>query len=159
MSERVGIIKAFAELAFSRYERATEDLKETVIGWRPLEEANNIRWILTHLSRQWNVSIPRVLEGNQEYTPEGWPENYGEIDHPLEKLLSDLEKGKSTVLSGIDKLSPADLDEEVPSRRGPTKRQSRLLISISEILHHEGQIAYLRGAIGRRRQKDLNFLA
>lgn len=159
MPERVNQIKAFAELAFDRFETATKDLSEKEIEWRPVEEANNIRWILTHLSRQWHVRIPIVFTLDPDYKPEGWPEDYREIKHQFEKLLRDLEKGMNNVLDGIDKLSSGDLDVTVPLWDGSKNRQFGLMRYISEILHHEGQIAYIRGAIGRRREKDPSFLA
>lgn len=158
MSERVETIKAFAEIFFSRCDRATKDLTEKEIEWRPVEESNNIRWILTHLSRQWNVGIPRILKGDPEYKPEGWPEDYAKSNPSLEKLMSDLGKGKTSILSGLEGLTAEDLDAEIPLWRGRRKRQVGLMMYLSEALHHEGQIAYLRGVIGRRRQKDEHFL-
>ena len=75
------------------------------------------------------------------------------------KLSADLAKGKVGVLEGIGKLTPAELDIEVQAPSGMVKRYDRLLRQLSEVMHHEGQIAYIRGAIGRRKQKEPNFLA
>ncbi len=69
MSDKVKLIKTLAEIAFERFDEATKDLSEKEIDWRPVEETNSIRWILTHLSRQWNVGIPRVLKGNPDLSP------------------------------------------------------------------------------------------
>ena len=158
MSGKKELVKTVAEIAFGRCDRVFRDLTEKEIEWRVMEEANNIRWILTHLSRQWNVSLPRMIKGDPEYKPVGWPEDYANSNPPLEKLLSDLEKGKTAVLSGIDALSPEDLDIEIQLGRRKRKRELALLTYLSEAVHHGGQIAFLRGAIGRRREKDKAFL-
>jgi hypothetical protein len=137
-----------------------KDLKESEIDWKPVDEANNIKWILTHLSQQWNVGFQRTFKGDNNYKPAGWPDNYvGNNEVTLAKLSVDLAKGRAAVLEGLGKLTAADLAVEVQSPSGPVKRYDRLMRQLSEIMHHEGQIAYIRGAIGRRRKKDNHFLA
>lgn len=159
MSERVEALKGLAEMFLGRFDNATKDLKEKEIEWRPVEEANNIRWILTHLSQEWNVGIPRIIKGDQNYTPKGWPDDYvGNTKYSLEKLMGDLKKGREEVLGEISKLKPADLDADITLRSGTRKRSFGLILYLSEIVHHEGQIAYIRGAINRKRQKDSHFL-
>jgi len=160
MSEKIESLKAFANLAFGRFDNTMKDLKESEIDWKPVEEANNIRWILTHLSQQWNVGFQRTFRGDNNYKPAGWPDDYvGSKSITYAKLMADLTKGRATVLEGLGKLSAADLAVEVQSLSGMVKRYDRLMRQLSEIAHHEGQIAYIRGAIGRRRQKDGSFLA
>jgi len=160
MSEKVESLKAFANLAFGRFDNTVKDLKESDIDWKPVEEANNIRWILTHLSQQWNVGFQRTFRGDNNYKPAGWPDDYvGSKTITYAKLMADLAKGRAAVLEGLGKLSAADLAVEVQSLSGMVKRHDRLMRQLSEIAHHEGQIAYIRGAIGRRRQKDGSFLA
>ena len=159
MSEKVEMIRRFAEVSFDRFNRAVRDLTGKEADWRPVEEANSIRWILTHLSQEWNVGIPRILKGDPGYKPEGWPEDYvGNQSLSLEKILSDIGKGKDAVMDGLGRLSSADLEAEIPMWGGTRKRQFGVLMYLSEILHHEGQIIYLKGAIGRRRQTDEHFL-
>ena len=149
----------FAEIAFARFDEATKNISKEEINWKPMEKANSIRWILTHLSQQWNVGIPRILTGDPGYKPKDWPEDYvGNRSYSFEKTMVDIKKGKSTVLSGIEELSLAELEAEIPLWGGTKKRQYGLLIYLSEIFHHVGQIAYLRGAVGRRRQTDKHFL-
>ena len=69
-----------------------------------------------------------------------------------------MEKGKTAVLSGIDALSPGDLDAEIDLGRGKRKRLLMILAYLLEAVHHEGQIAMFRGNIRRRREKDKTFL-
>jgi hypothetical protein len=160
LSEKVESLKAYAALAFSRFDNTMKDLKESEIDWKPVEEANNIKWILTHLSQQWNVGFQRTFKGDNSYKPSGWPDDYvGNKSFTLTKLLADMAKGRAAVLDGLGKLSASDLATEVQSPSGPVKRYDRLMRQISEIVHHEGQIAYIRGTISRRRQTDSRFLA
>ena len=159
MPNEVELIKKFAEMAFERFEEATKDLSEKEIDWRPLEETNSMRWILTHLSQQWNVGIPRILKGDPEYKPKDWPEDYVDNrSYAFKRIKVEIEKGKNRVMRGLQELTPAALEAEIPLWGGTRKRQYGLLIYLSEIFHHVGQIAYLRGAIGRRRQTDEHFL-
>lgn len=159
MTDEVESIKTFAEMAFERFDWTMKDLSAKEIDWQPMEETNSIRWILTHLSQQWNVGIHRILKGDLEYKPQDWPEDYvGNKSYSLTKIASDLKKGRKRFLSGLEKLTPAALKTEIPLWGGTKKRQYGLLIYLSEIFHHAGQIAYLRGAIGRHRQSDEHFL-
>lgn len=158
MSEKAKVLKEFAEFSFERFERTVEGLTEKEIDWRPVPESNNIRWILNHLARIANLSLPRIIKGDQEYTPEGWPEDYKDQKYPLEKYLADIKKGKEVVLEGIGKLSSDDLEAEIPLWRGKRKRKIGLFAYIGELVHHKGQLAMLRGNIKRRREKDTDFL-
>ena len=159
MSDKIESLKAFANTAYGRFDMTMKDLKEAEIDWKPTEEANNIRWILTHLSQQWNVGFQRTFRGDNNYKPTGWPDDYvGSKTITYTKLSADLAKGRAAMLEGLGKLTVADLAAEVQSPSGPVKRYDRLLRQLSEIMHHEGQIAYIRGAIGRKRQKDASFL-
>jgi len=158
MSEKKAMLKTFAENAFGRCDRAFKGLTEKEIEWRPVPESNNIRWILTHLSQEWNIGLPRMIKGDASYKPAGWPDDYDKSNPSLQKLLSDLEKGKAAVLSGLDSLSPADLDAEIDLGRGKRPRLGMLVTYLLEAVHHEGQVAMLRGNITRRREKDKSFL-
>jgi hypothetical protein len=160
LSDKVESLKSFANVAFGRFDTTMKDLKESEIDWKPVDEANNIRWILTHLSQQWNVGIQRTFKGDNSYKPADWPDDYvGNKSITYAKLSADLAKGRAAVLEGLGKLTTTDLTAEVQSPSGPVKRYDRLMRQLSEIVHHEGQIAYIRGAIGRKRQKDGHFLA
>jgi DinB superfamily len=159
LSEKTESLKVFANLAFRRFDMTMKDLKESEIDWRPVDEANNIKWILTHLSLQWNIGFQRNLRGDSSYKPAGWPDDYvGSKSITYSRLTADLVNGKTAMLEGFGKLTAADLVMEVQSPRGPMKRYNMLMWQLMEIVHHEGQIAYIRGAIGRRRQKDNHFL-
>jgi len=160
LSDRVETLKAFANTVFGRYEMTVKDLKEAEVDWMPVEEANSIRWILGHLSQQWNVGFQRTFKADNGYKPAGWPDDYvGSKTVKYDKLMTDLAKGKAGVMEGLGRLKASDLDVEVQSPSGVVKRYDRLLRQLSEVGHHEGQIAYIRGVINRKRQKDPKFLA
>lgn len=159
MSEQACFFKALADCAFDRLDRAAKELTENEIDWRPMDEANSIRWILTHISRICNVTFPRVLKGDPDYTPKDWPDDYtGNISYSLKRIMGDIDNGKSSLISGLVKLTSADLKAEIPLWGGTRTRSFALMTYISEIIHHTGQIAYLKGAIGRRRETDKSFL-
>jgi uncharacterized damage-inducible protein DinB len=158
LSEKSEILKEYAEYIFESLQNTNKDLTEKEIDWRPVPESNNIRWILNHLARIANVSLPRIIKGDLEYVPEGWPEDYRDKTHTLEKMLSDIEKGKKAVVEGIGKLTSKDLEAEIPLWGGTRKRKTGLFAYLGELIHHRGQIAALRGDIKRRREKDPNFL-
>ena len=158
MSEKVEILKEYTEYAFNRFERTIEGLAEQELDWKPMEESNNMRWILNHLSRIVNVYAMMYIRGEPDYVPEGWPEDYAEKSHELDKLLGDIEKGKKAMLNGLDGLSSADLKTEITRRGTSRSRQVGLFGMLSEVISHNGQIAYLRGTIKRHREKDPKFL-
>ena len=104
------------------------------------------------------AKMPRIIKGNQEYTPEGWLEDYRDQTYKMEKMLADIQKGKEKVLKGIGKLSDDDLEAEIPMWRGTRQRKVGLYAYIGEVITHKGQIAALKGNIKRRREKDPDFL-
>ena len=67
--------------------------------------------------------------------------------------------GKRAALDGIGKLTDAQLEEEIPLWGGTKKRKIGLFAYIGEIIHHKGQILYIRGTVKRFKAKDPNFLA
>jgi len=146
MSDKIIMLKAFAELGFSRLDRSIKDLGEGQLDWRSCPEANTIRWILTHLSSELHVFVPKILKGDKEYIPEGWPEDYvGNESYSLEKILGDLSTGKEALMASFDQISEEELSVEMDWFYGKQPKMQYLLLAISEIIHHEGQIAAILG--------------
>ena len=146
MSEKIEMLKAFAELSFNRLEGAIEDIEEEQLDWKSCPEANTVRWILTHLSSELHVFIPKILRGNKDYVPEDWPEDYiGNTSYSLDKILGDLKKGKNKAMKILDEVSEEELAEEMDWFLGKQTKLQYLMLGISEILHHEGQIAAILG--------------
>jgi uncharacterized damage-inducible protein DinB len=159
MSEKASILKEYAEYVYESLGRTVEGLTEREMGWRPTEVSNNIEWILNHLARISNLSLQRIIKGDPEYKPSGWPDDYADRHHGLEKMLKDIDAGKKAVLEEMGKLSDADLEEEIPLWGGKRKRKTGLFAYLGELMHHRGQIAYLRGTMKRLKEKDPKFLA
>jgi len=146
MSEKIETMKAFAKIGFDRLERAIKDLKEEQLDWKSCPKANTIRWILTHLSSELHVFVPKILTGNKDYVPEGWPEDYtGNTGYSLEKILGDLKEGKAKLMKSLDEISAESLAEEMDWFYGKRPKENYLMLAVSEILHHEGQIAAILG--------------
>ncbi|MEE8354295.1 MAG: DinB family protein [Candidatus Bathyarchaeia archaeon] len=146
MSEKIEMMKAFAELGFSRLGRATKDLTEEQLDWKSCPEANTIRWNLTHLVSEMFVFVPKIVRGDKEYKPEGWPDDYvGNESYSLEKIMGEIEKGKDELLKKLDNLTEEVLSEEMDWFYGRRPKQTYMRLAISEILHHEGQIAAILG--------------
>jgi uncharacterized damage-inducible protein DinB len=146
VSEKIEMLKAFAELGFSRLDGAIKDLTEEQLDWKSCSEANTIRWVLTHLASEMFVFVPKIIKGDKEYKPEGWPDNYvGNESYSLEKIKGDIEKGKTKLMKKLGKLTEEVLAEEMDWFYGKQPKQAYLMLAISEIIHHEGQIAAILG--------------
>ena len=109
MYENVQILREGVEYVFERLHRTVDGLTEKELDWKPLNESNNIRWILNHISRLSNISTMIYIKGDPSYLPEDWPEDYREKQHTLEKLLGDISKGKAAVRAGLEDMKSADL--------------------------------------------------
>ena len=69
----------------------------------------------------------------------------GNKSYSLQKIKGDLEKGKAKLMKKLDKATPEVLAEEMDWFYGKKPKQAYLMLAISEILHHEGQIAAILG--------------
>jgi len=144
MSERIQTIKTYAQVSYDRIAEVTKDLKPEQLDWKSCKEANTIRWILTHLVDDILVYLPNFLPSMT--APKDWPKDYvGNPGFKLEKILSDVEKSKQALMKGLDKLNVAQLNDEVDMWGSKAKREYAIMTMISEVLHHEGQIAAILG--------------
>jgi len=75
-----------------------------------------------------------------------WPKDYvGNPKYKMEKIMADIEKGHRKLNAGLNKLTNDKLDEEVEAWAGKKPREFYLMLMVSEIVHHEGQIAAILG--------------
>jgi hypothetical protein len=158
MTSKVEGLKEFAEYSFKSVNNAWEGITEKEASWKPIVESNNIKWIMNHLSRISNVALPRLIKGDENWLPKGWPENYREMDLSIERLKEDFNKGKERTITLLGELKDSDLVKEIPLWGGTRKRQEGLFAYIGELVNHKGQIAMLRGNIKRIREKSKEFL-
>ena len=143
MSTKIITIKSFAEMGFYRLSNITKDLTEHHLDWTSCSEANTIRTILTHLNQELHVYIPRMLIGK---TPDAWPDDYtGNTSYSLEKIMNDLTEGKTKLYKMLDDTTDEALEKEVDMFMGKRPLQFYVTLMISEIIHHEGQIAAILG--------------
>ena len=158
LSAKARILKEFAEYHFNSLEEALKGLDEDEANYKPTDESNSIEWIINHLCRISNTALPRIIKGDPNYKPIGWPVDYKDKHYSLDRYMSDLAAGKRTVLDLIEKLTDAQLEEEIPLWGGTKKRKVGLFAYLGEVVHHKGQIAYIRGTVKRFKAKNPNFL-
>ena len=158
MTEKGSILKDQAEYIFDSIERTVEGITDAEAKWKPTDESNSISWTLNHMARIANVSIPRILKGDQEYTPAGWAADYRDKEYTVEKMVGDIKAAKTVVMEGLEGLTSEQLEEEIPLWRGKQKRKTGLFAYLGELVHHRGQVAYLKGTMGRLKEKDPNFM-
>jgi uncharacterized damage-inducible protein DinB len=105
------------------------------------------------MSQELNIYIPRILKGDPNYNPNGWPQDYiGNTSYSIEKIMEDLEKGKSDLMASLDKLKDTDLDVEIEMWGAKRKKGQALIGMVSEMIHHEGQISAILGLNKRMEQ-------
>ena len=158
MSEKAQILNEYAEWAYKSLEETIRELYEEEAMWRPAEESNNIEWILNHIARISNIALPRIVKGDPNYKPANWPDDYKDHHYGIDRYMADIAAGKKVALDGIGKLTNAQLEEEISMWGGKKKRKEGLFAYIGEIIHHRGQIAFIRGTVKRRKEKDPDFL-
>jgi hypothetical protein len=149
---KIDTIKEFAEIGFMRLERATVDLKESQLDWKSCPQANTPRWILTHLNNQFFGFIPRIVKGDKKL-PSELPEDYvGNPDLSIQKIMEDLKKGKDKLMKTLDSLKDEDIDQEMDWFYGKRTKGFYLILALSEIIHHEGQLAAILGVEKRMKE-------
>ena len=139
-------IKAFTKLGFDRLNNVTKDLTEEQLDWKSCSEANTIRNILGHLIGEWYGFIPKIIAGDKDAEVKGYS---GAEGKSLEELMNDVAEGQKYLLKKLDKVTKEDLSKEMEWFRGKQPMVNYLMLGVSEILHHEGQIAAIRGVENR----------
>jgi uncharacterized damage-inducible protein DinB len=158
MGDKSSILAEQLGYVIDSLDRHVENLGEKEFLYRLTPESNNIQWLLNHMSRIVNVSIPRIVKGDPNYSPKGWPADYKDQAYGLEKMMKDIKAGKKAAVEGLAKLKDEQLEEEIPLWGGKQKRKTGVFAYIGEIYHHRGQLAYIRGTVKRLKEKDPNFL-
>lgn len=159
MTTQIDLLKEYTENVFNRIDRTLNGVEDKHLDWKPTEVSNNIGWQLNHMCSIANVVLLRIITGNQEYTPEAWPENYHELSKNLEGYKTDLATAKDAIMSSFSGSNDDELEKEIPLWRGRmVKRKIALFTYFGELIHHNGQIAYIKGTMKRLAEKDQNFL-
>jgi uncharacterized damage-inducible protein DinB len=158
MGDKSSILSEELGYVIDSLDRHVENLGEKEYLYRLTPESNNIQWLLNHMSRIVNISIPRIVKGDSNYSPKGWPADYKDQAYSLEKLMKDIKSGRKAAVEGLAKLKDEQLEEEIPLWGGKQKRKTGVFAYIGEIYHHRGQLAFIRGTIKRLKEKDPGFL-
>ena len=137
----------FADYIFDRLTHTIEGISEEELNWRPVDESNNIHWILTHTTRIAYLLIPQVL--SRTHNPTGWDDDYEQQKHTLEDLRKDLKKARKPVVNGIRDLDEKQLEEKINIWGGERPLKEPIFALLGELLHHNGQMAMLRGIYKR----------
>ncbi len=143
---KIDTIKEFAMLGFNRLDNALKDLTEEQLDWMSCSEANTVRNIVTHLISEWYGFVPKIIAGDKDLPVKGVPEGYvGNKDLSLETIMKDYNEGKKHLLAELGKVKDEHLAKEMDWFMGKQPVGSYLMLGVSEIIHHEGQIAAIRG--------------
>ena len=152
MDAQAWLMKEHAEYIFQRIKGIIDNLSEDELSWTPCRGANNIKWILTHMARIGYVLAPQALQGTVK--PDGWDDDYQEQPHSLDELLNDLDKAYAIITKGLSEASDAELASPLTLWGRETDRKGLLFHLLAELLHHNGQIAMLRGTYKRSRNSE-----
>ena len=157
MSEQASIIQENAEFLFTRLLKTVEGVSEAEAEWKPTPESNNIVWQLNHLSRITNLSMPRLIKEDHDWTPGNWTPDYKVSVIDSARLIQDLEKGKERIIPELGKLSKSQLEKDTKYWGGTRKQKEGLFAYLAEIAHHKGQIAYIRATYARLHGKKWKY--
>jgi uncharacterized damage-inducible protein DinB len=149
MNNKASILAEELEWAIGSLERTAEGLTDEEYKFKPTAASNSAQWQLNHVSRILNSSLISRIKGVEQYAPEGWPADYRDQDYPLDKLMADIKKGAETAIPMLKELSDESLEEEIPMWGGKRQRKIGLFAYIGEVIHHKGQLAYIRGTYKR----------
>lgn len=139
----MNVLTDFAEYIFREITHTNNDITPGILDWKPVEGSNSIRWILTHQTRIANLLIPQVITGT--YNPAGWDDHYQEEPHTLDELINDQREAREKVLPMLDGLSDADLNKEIMIWGEMRPLKEPIFALLGELMHHNGQIAMLKG--------------
>ena len=139
---KVDGIKHFASMSLNRLDNATKNVTEEQLDWKSCSEANTIRNILGHLIGEWYGFIPKIVAGSKDAEVEGYAGTEGKS---WDEIKVDYEAGKANLMKILDGISDEDLAKEMEWFMGKQSTAHYLMLGVSEILHHEGQIAAVLG--------------
>jgi hypothetical protein len=149
--------------------RILDGLTPDEISWHPRPDANSIGLILFHMARSEDSFINRMIQGKPQLWEMGkW---YQKLNKGLEdggahytaeqvagfavpdiKLLSAYADAvRKQTLDYLAKVTPKELDTEVqmpqmgPVKRPPAAIGNILMMNLTHLAEHAGEISYIRG--------------
>ena len=149
-SSSMKVLADYAGYVFVRIDQNITDITPEMLDWKPVMETNTIRWILVHITRIASLLIPQVLK--KTYNPMDWDDDYEKQEHSFEELKSDLAKARVEVTKLLSEIDEAQLEEEIQIWGEMHPMKIPLFVLLSELVHHNGQIAMLKGVYKRNNQ-------
>ena len=147
MDGQAQLLKEHVEYVFERMGQTVNDMSEDELSWSPCRGSNTVEWLLTHVARIGYILIPQVIQGTVK--PGGWDDDYEEQPHSLDELLNDLERAHMIIIGGLSEMRDEELAAPLTIWGRETDRKSLLFHLLAELIHHNGQIAMLRGIYNR----------
>lgn len=144
------VLTSFAGYIFELVTQTANEVTPEILDLKPVEEANSIYWILVHMTRIAYLLLPQLLTGT--YNLKDWDDDYEQQNHSLYGLREDLGKARVQVLSLLGELDEARLEEEIMIWNSRRPLKEPIFVLLGELLHHNGQIAMLRGIKKRSNQ-------
>ena len=113
---------------------------------KPANGSHNIYEYVQHMNT-WRRFTVEQLKGNSGFTieinsAEDWPSNYEATEANWQKAMQDLEANQMALISGIENITDAKLDELVPGRK--FKWYALLHGIIHHDIYHSAQISLLK---------------
>jgi len=139
---KVDGMKHFASMSLNRLDNTTKNVTEEQLDWKSCSEANTVRNIWGHLISEWYGLMPKIAAGDKDAEVEGYA---GAEGKSLDEIKADYKAGKANLMKILDGISDEDLAKEMEWFYGKQKIANYVMLGISEILHHEGQIAAVLG--------------
>lgn len=147
-----------------RFVLTVEDATPEQLSYQPHPEANSLAWLAWHLTRWQDTQVSRFAGLDQAWVS-GWAAKF---DHPSDASDTGLGHTSTQVsefradarlllgyhqavyertLEYLQRVTEADLDQEVQEPRGVDTIRGRLVGVLSDNFQHVGQMAYLRGLL------------
>lgn len=150
-------------------DRTLDGLANDEISWHPKPDANSIGLILFHMARSEDSFVNRIIQGKpQLWETEKWYQKLnkgledsgshytaeqvaGFVVPDLKALHAYADAVRKQTLDYLDEITPETLDREVimpqmgPVKRPPTAIGNILMMNVTHLCQHAGEISYLRG--------------
>jgi uncharacterized damage-inducible protein DinB len=167
--ELKNLLKAGLESVKRVVDRTLDGLSNEEVSWHPRPDANSIGLIMFHMARSEDSFVNRTIQGKKQLWETGkW---YTKLNKGLEDggahytaeqvagfvvpNMKDLQAYADAVrkltLAYLEEVKPAELDREVimpqmgPVKRPPTNVGNILMMNVTHLNQHAGEISYIRG--------------
>ena len=163
------LLKAGLENVKRTVDRTLDGLTHDEVSWHPRPDANSIGLILFHMVRSEDSFVNRLIQGKPQLWETGkWYEKLnkeledggshyteeqvaGFVVPDLKGLQAYTDAVRKQTLDYLTKATPETLDRVVemtqmgPVKRPPTTVGMLILMNVTHLSQHGGEVSYLRG--------------